>query len=52
MTTKTPIKRMNFGEFQFHFGIIFMVAWVNKKEYTISDPETRHIYEASKFDNI
>ena len=20
MTTKTPIKRMNFGEFQFHFG--------------------------------
>ena len=54
MTTKTSIKRImgTLVNFSFTLEIIFMAAWVKKKKYIISDPESRHIDEASKFYNI
>ena len=51
MTTKTPIKRMNLDEFQFHFGNNPHVACVNKKS-TLFLILKQDIDGASKFYNI
>lgn len=52
MTTKTPIRRMNLDEFQFHFGNNPHGSLGQQKKSTLFLILKQDIDEASKFYNV